>query len=172
MEANVRTSDQTRRTRRPDGTLGPPLKRPWAQWDVLARGDIVASVLGAVATLLTAGSLFWGPPASRLANPAGFVWTAPLVAVLFFIAMVAMFVERERHGIARALFGGGALILAIAAIVFMGEAPPGRLVAFYWLPAILAVGSGLALTRSKREVDHVETKVPRRPTDRRPPSPR
>ncbi len=147
-------SSQSRRTQRLDGKAGPALRRPWAQWEVLARGDIVASILGAIAIVLTAGSLLWGPPSTRMGNPSAFVWTAPLVAAVFFVAMVAMFVERDRHGVARALFGGGALVLAIAAMLFLGAVPLGRLIAFYWSPAILAVTAGLALSWSKHKSLH------------------
>ena len=71
------------------------------------------------------------------------------------IYILAVDPAAQRRGVARILFGGGGLVLAIAGSFFMGEAEPARLIAFYWLPAILSVGAGLALSGAKREAAQV-----------------
>jgi hypothetical protein len=143
---------------RPDGTPG-PAKGPAPALAALGRGDKLAAPLGAAAIFFSAFSLFFGPPSE--AGGAPFVWTAPLVAFLFFVALVAMFVEPVRHGIARALFSGGALVELVAGFVFLSKVPAGRVIFFYWLPALLALGAALALTRAHRAARGVAVTVRR-----------
>lgn len=106
-----------------------------------------------LAILLTAGSLFAGPP--RDGNPAGFILIAPLAGVVFFIALVAMFLELERNGLVRALLVIGAAVLAVTAIAYSGQVAAGRLLVAYWIPAILALVSAMVLLRGKRAADEV-----------------
>ena len=150
---------EVRRTPQPDGSQGPNLQRPWAKWDVLSRGDIVAGLLTAVAIFFTAGSLFGGPPNAHAANPAGFVWVAPLVGAVFFIALLAMFAERERHGVGRVLLAAGSAALAVAGFVFMHQVTAARLVLFYWVPAILGICAALALVQAHKASRGVAVKV-------------
>lgn len=131
----------------------PIARRRWRRWGVLARADKASSILSGLAILLTAGSLFAGPPSEG--NPPGFIVVAPLVGVIFFIALVAMFLELERHGLVRALLAIGAAILAVAALAYSGRAAPERLLIAYWIPAILALISAIVLVRGKRAADEV-----------------
>src|SRR5688572_22376420 len=92
----------SRQLPREDGSLGPPLRRPWARWDILEKGDVAAAVLTAVATLFTSFVMFrFDDGAGRM--PSLFSIIAPLMGAVFFISLIAQFVERERHGIARTL---------------------------------------------------------------------
>ncbi len=144
----------TRTVQRPDGTAGPALRRPWARWDVLAKGDTTAAILAAVATVLCAGALIW--PHDPALDPGLFRMGAPLVGAVFFVALVTMFVARERHGIARSLLALGAVALAVIGLVSMGQVAATRVVVFYWVPAVLAMVATLALGRAKSVADHLE----------------
>ena len=44
------------------------------------------------------------------------LFIAPAGSVLFFIALIAMFLERERHGQVRGLLGAGAAFFAVVAL--------------------------------------------------------
>ena len=136
---------EVRRTPAPNGSTGLKLRGPWAQWDVLSRGDARAGVLAAAAIFCTAGSLFQGSSQGRPDNPVGFIWVAPLTGALFFVALIAMFTERERHGFARILLATGSAVLAVSGFYFMREVSAARLAVCYWLPAILAISGALAL---------------------------
>ena len=133
--------------------------------DLLARGDMIASGLAAAATLLAAGALFFGPP--RLSNPPAFIWIAPLAAAVFFVAMVAMWLERERHGVARVLCAIGAIALGVGGLALAGAVPPMRLLLFYWLPALCGMGAAVALTRAKRQVKEAKAPASRSPPRKR-----
>ena len=128
--------------------------RRWRRWRVLGRADRAAAGMVALAIVLTGLSLLRGPP--DLGNPAGFVVIAPLVAVAFLIALIAMFLERERHGLVRALLILSTAILFIAGIAYEGRAPTGTLIFAYWLPAILGVASLIAIARAKRTAQAAE----------------
>jgi|GEM_PF-2726882 len=131
----------------------PAARRRWKRWGILARTDKASAILSALAILLTSGSLFAGPPGEG--NPAGFILIAPLVGVVFFIALVAMFLELERNGLVRALLAIGAGVLAVTAIAYSGKVAAGRLLVAYWVPAILALVSAIVLLRGKRAADEV-----------------
>jgi peptidoglycan/LPS O-acetylase OafA/YrhL len=129
-------------------------RRSWRGWGVLGKADKLTALLNVVATALCAMPLYWGPP--QEGNPLGFALAAPLVAAGFFVALVAQFLEHDnRHGIVRALLAGGAVILAIAGIVFAGEVPTGRLLLFYWVPAILAMLAATLLQKAHHRVDEM-----------------
>ncbi|MFZ5471807.1 MAG: hypothetical protein ACOZIN_20450 [Myxococcota bacterium] len=116
-------------------------------WKVLARADMVGALLVAVATMLCAGPLLWGPPDG---DPYSYVVIAPLVGAVFFVALVTMFAERTRHGAARLLMAAGSLVLAAVGFAYAGQVHPAKLVFFYWLPAILSISAALVLTRARR----------------------
>jgi hypothetical protein len=78
------------------------------------------------------------------------------MGVLFFVALVVMFLELERHGLVRTLLAVGAAVLALTAIACSGKVAPGRLLVAYWLPAILALLSAIILLRAKRMADEVD----------------
>ena len=153
-----------RAERRPDGTLGGKVPGPWAGWDLMEKADDVAALLAAVAIGLSAGSLFRGQ--SVAFTVPGFVAIAPLVGAGMFIALVAMFLERERHGVARIIFAIGATVLAISGVYFSGRVALARVVFFYWVPAVLAIAAAVVLSRGhklEQAVDvHRRTLPPRR----------
>jgi hypothetical protein len=120
--------------------------------EILSRGDKLAALLNAVATVLTATVLYGAPNLHEAGVPRGFTALAPLVGAVFFVALVGMFLERKRHGMARALLAFGSVVLAIGGIVFAGVAPAGRLLVAYWAPAILGIIAATVLVKARREV--------------------
>jgi hypothetical protein len=147
-----------RRFQREDGSLGPPQKAPWRKWSVLGKADRQSAVLNAVATALTAGALYWGSP--QMGNPLAFAIIAPLVGAGFFIALIAQFLERDnRHGLVRALLAGGAAVLAVTGVAYAGDVEAGRILLFYWAPAILAIMGAILLQRAHRQVESPEVPV-------------
>ncbi len=157
MEPGHRSPDNeelsSRRLPREDGSLGPPLRRPWRRWDILAKADITAAILTAVATLFTSFVMFRFEDGGPGQMPWLFSIIAPLMGVVFFIALIAQFVERERHGIARALLVGAAVVLAASGVAFTGRAGPGLVLLSYWVPALLAVGAATVLIQGHRRAD-------------------
>ncbi len=135
-----------RRLPREDGSAGPPLLRPWRRWAILGRADIVAAILTAVATFFTGLVMFY-PESSSGSLPSAYSVVAPLMGVVFFIALIAQFVERERHGIARALLISASVILAVSGVVFSGQVGAGRVLFSYWIPALIAVAAAIVLIR-------------------------
>jgi hypothetical protein len=127
------------------------IERRWKRWRVLGRADRLAAGLTALAIVLTAASLLRGPPPTDALQ--GFVMLAPLVSVLFVIALIAMFLERERHGLVRALLGLGAGVLIAGGLSYANRAPPGTLITAYWVPAALVLFSLFAIGRAKRAVN-------------------
>ena len=117
---------------------------------MLGRADRVAAGLTALAILLTAASLLQGPP--PFPSLQGFVVIAPLVAVLLMVALIAMFLERERHGLVRALLGVGTFALVATGLAYADRAPPGALLVAYWIPAALVLAALWVIVRAKREV--------------------
>lgn len=111
---------------------------------------MVAASLTAVAILFLAATLFRGPP--RAGNPTGFVDLAPLVAADFLVALIAMFLELERHGPVRALLSIGTAVLAVAAIAYAGRVPTAELILAYWIPAVLGAAAAIVIARVKRAV--------------------
>lgn len=105
-----------------------------------------AGVLAAAAIILCAGPLMG---AGSTDAPATYVWVAPLTAAAFLVALVAMFAQRERHGLARALFTAGATVLAAVGVLLLQEIRPGLLLAFYWAPAILALSAAVILAAAR-----------------------
>jgi len=142
----------SRRLRREDGSLGPRQAGPWRRWGVMGQADKIAAGLNALATALCAMPLYFGPP--QEGNPLSFALVAPLVAAGFFVALVAQFLERDnRHGLVRALLAGGAVVLAIAGVAFAGDVGAGRLLFFYWVPAVIAILAATVLQKAHRRVD-------------------
>jgi len=159
METAPGTVPQPQHPRPPDGGRvdSRPLAetfranaRRWKRWRALGRADMAAGVMTALAIIFLATSLLRGPP--EAGNPAGFVMIAPLVAVGFFIALIAMFLERERHGLVRALLSVGTVVLAIAAWIYAGRVPIGTLTVAYWIPAVLGAASAIIIARAKLAV--------------------
>jgi len=107
-------------------------------------------VMTDLAIIFLAASLLRGPP--KAGNPAGFVMIAPLVAVGFFVALIAMFLERERHGLVRALLSMGTVVLVVAAWAYAGRVSTGALIVAYWIPAVLGAASAIVIARAKRTV--------------------
>ena len=105
----------------------------------------------ALAIVLTAASLLQGPP--PYPSLQGFVVLAPLVSVLLVTALIAMFLERERHGPVRALLGVGAFVLVATGLAYADRAPSGALILAYWIPAALVLLSLLVIVRAKRAVN-------------------
>src|SRR5262245_41962922 len=85
----------------------------------LASRPEIASLMGAVATVLSAGSVFW-PSAGR--PIALWAWTAPLVAVGLFGAQLAMSEYKPRTTVAKWLWALGAAALAVAAYLLRHRA--------------------------------------------------
>ena len=77
-----------------------------------------------------------------------------IVALVFFASMIGLWLEplRQRHGYVRAVAVAGAAALAVAGFAFV-RARPGFTLLCYWLPAVLAMGSALLLTRAHRNPD-------------------
>jgi hypothetical protein len=116
---------------------------------VLARADKWAASLVSIGIVLTAGPLLAGPPGAG--NPGAFVVVAPVVGVVgLFVALVAMFLERERRGVVRGLLLASAIALAICAMAYAGSVSARRLLAFYWAPAILSLLAAMVLVWGKR----------------------
>jgi hypothetical protein len=105
----------------------------------------------ALAIVLTAASLLHGPP--PYPSLLGFVVLAPLDSVLLVIALIAMFLERDRHGLVRAVLGVAALILLATGLAYADRAPTGALIMAYWIPAALVLLSLLVIVRARRAVN-------------------
>src|SRR4051812_35080754 len=86
--------------------------------------------------------------------PRGFTWVAGIVALVFFASMIGLWLEplRRRHGYVRAVAVAGAVVLAAGGLAFTG-ARPGLTLLSYWLPALLAMGAAILLTRGHRHPD-------------------
>jgi peptidoglycan/LPS O-acetylase OafA/YrhL len=107
--------------------------------------DYASGSLLTIAALLCGGALFIG---NGQAAPRGFTWIAGIVALVFFASMIGLWLEplRRRHGYVRAVAVAGAVMLAAGGVAFT-RARPGFTLLSYWLPAILAVGAAILLTR-------------------------
>jgi hypothetical protein len=148
----------TRRESLPDQTQGGPEKGPWAKWHVLAFADKVAALHASAAILLASTSLFFGPGTNAAGNR-GFALFAPFAAAIFLIALIAMFLERERHGLARGLLALGSAFLAVVAAWFTGQIAPEKLFLAYYVPALLGITATLILTWGKRTAREVDEDV-------------
>ncbi|MGQ0504022.1 MAG: hypothetical protein ACT4TC_01755 [Myxococcaceae bacterium] len=159
MDEKVQSDElSSRRLHREDGSAGPPQRRPWKQWDILARADIGAALLTTGAIFFTALSVFEpsGPTGSL---PTAYSVIAPLMGVGFFVALITQFLERERHGIARGILIGAAVILVASGIALTPKVGPGFVLLTYWTPALLAVGAALVLLRGHRRADRFAASV-------------
>lgn len=145
----------TRREDLPDGTQSAPERGPWAKWHVLAFADRVAALHAGAAIILSATALFFGPGVDAQGQH-GFPMFAPFGGALFLIALIDMFLERDRHGLARGLLAMGAAFLAVVAAWFNRNVDAGKLWVAYWIPALLAVSAALILTWGKRAAREVE----------------
>ena len=83
--------------------------------------------------------------------PRGFSWVAGIVALVFFASMIGLWAAPlpRRHGYVRALALVGAVVLAAGGVAFSRALPAYTLLS-YWLPAVLAVGASILLTRGHR----------------------
>jgi len=111
--------------------------------------DYASGSLLTIAALLCGGALFLG--GSSRGVPRGFTWIAGVVALVFFASMIGLWLEplRRRHGYVRAVAVAGAAVLAAGGLAFTG-ARPGLALLSYWLPALLAMGAAILLTRAHR----------------------
>lgn len=110
--------------------------------------DYASGSLLTIAALLCGGALFLN---GNQAAPRGFSWIAGVVALVFFASMIGLWLEplRQRHGYVRVVAVAGAVVLAAAGLAFM-RARPGFTLLSYWLPALLAMGAAILLTRAHR----------------------
>ncbi|HYV49647.1 MAG TPA: hypothetical protein VFA20_32540 [Myxococcaceae bacterium] len=113
--------------------------------------DYASGSLLTIAALLCGGALFLN---GGHGAPRGFMWISGIVALVFFASMIGLWLEplRQRHGYVRAVAVAGAAMLAVAGFAFV-RARPGFTLLCYWLPAVLAMGSALLLTRAHRNPD-------------------
>jgi peptidoglycan/LPS O-acetylase OafA/YrhL len=129
--------------------------------------DYASGSLLTLAAVLCGGALFWKGAGDQ---PRGFTWIAGTVALVFFASIIGFWLEplRRRHGYVRALAVAGAVVLAAGGLAFTRSQPALTLLS-YWLPAVLAVGAALLLTRGHRNPDRdpLLVRVRRRPAPRR-----
>ena len=113
--------------------------------------DYASGSLLTIAALLCGGSLFLN---GGQGGPRGFTWIAGIVALVFFASMIGLWLEplRQRHGYVRAVAVAGAVVLVGAGLAFT-RARPGFTLLSYWLPAVLAMGAAVLLTRGHRHPD-------------------
>jgi hypothetical protein len=147
-----------RRESLPDRTSGGPERGPWAKWHVLAFADKVAALHVGAAIALTSTALLFGRGLNASGN-GGFPLFAPFAGAIFLIALVAMFLERERHGLARGLLALGSAFLAVVAAWFGKQAGTEKLLIAYWVPALLGISAVLILTWGKRAAREIELDV-------------
>jgi hypothetical protein len=153
----------SRRLKREDGSLGPPQLAPWNKWTVLSRADKISAVLAAVGILFTAIPLYGGPLEAGRSTAYNVI--APLMGVVFFIAQLAQFLERDnRHGLVRALLVVASAVLAISGVVFARQAPPGAVLLGYWTPAVLGLLAAMALQKAHLKVGD-RVRIPHRKHD-------
>lgn len=111
--------------------------------------DYAAGSMLTLAAILCGGALFWNRAGDQ---PRGFTWIAGIVALVFFASLIGFWLEplRKRHGYVRTLAVGGAVVLAAGGLAFT-RARPSLTLLSYWIPAVLAVGAALVLTRAHRD---------------------
>jgi len=113
--------------------------------------DYVSGTLLTLAAILCGGALLRNGEGLQ---PRGFAWIAGTVALIFFASMIGLWLEplRRRHGYVRGLAVAGAVVLAAAGVAFT-RALPGLTLISYWIPAALAMGAAIVLTRGHRHPD-------------------
>lgn len=118
-----------------------------ARRDANSRDYLATTLLATAGVLCGLAPIFRGQ--SLQDARAGFTWVSGVVAMAFFAAMVAIWTEEYRHGVARALSAAGAAVLGIGALAYTGQLP-GLTLLSYWIPAILAMVAAMVLFAGKR----------------------
>jgi hypothetical protein len=123
--------------------------------------DYASGSLLTIAALLCGGAVFLD---GRQGVPRGFGWVSGIVALVFFASMIGLWLEplRRRRGYVRTVALAGAVVLAAGGVVF-SRLRPGFTLLSYWLPALLAIGAAILLTRGHRHPDRDPLLVKSRP---------
>ncbi len=116
-------------------------------------GDLGAALCLAVAAFLALASGFQQLTPQR---PASLLIAPPIAAGIFTLGLVAMVMERQRHGLVRTLALVGAGWLCVWGLLLAHQAAFSLLMLFFFLPAALAALAAVQLSRARREVRRVE----------------
>ncbi len=116
-------------------------------------GDLGAALCLSVAAFLALASGFQQLTPQR---PASLLIAPPIAAGIFTLGLVAMVMERQRHGLVRTLSLVGAGWLCVWALLLAHQAAFSRLLLFFILPAALAAMAAVQLSHARRAVRRVE----------------